>query len=500
MENNINGFQSKLCQLPTNKSLQITYVPNSDTIYYTYYVYKDSKLIRTVAIDNNKETIISLDSSGKFSIMVECYLQNGEIIRDKSCQYIVDKEKPLLLVGEENLTMVKGSKLDVMGDVVATDNIDGSLNTYVMTNVDELDFSSLGKKELTYTVSDRAGNMASQTVSINVVEDPILLFGFQSFLLIILIFILAYVVRYQRSLSLEKRIEKFSINPLVDDRTSIYDGVKNFFERLVESTKSIFEKSVFLTKLSKKYDKYTEIFDIKDGRELVVIKFLTAFVILFIAACSKAIQLKLMGFYEMWIPLVIGFFLPDLLFISKYKFHDKQMENDLLQAIVIMNNAFKSGRSITQAIYLVTTELSGPITKEFEKMHMEIQLGLGIDEVFRRFSKRIGLEEATYLTASLSIINKTGGNIIRVFDSIEKTLVNKKKLRLELNSLTGGSKIIVNVLFFVPLLFVLFVSVVSPDYFLPLFTNPFGILLLVFMILYYIIYIVCIKWIMKVRM
>ena len=34
-----------------------------------------------------------------------------------------------------------------------------------------------------------------------------------------------------------------------------------------------------------------------------------------------------------------------------------QIENDLLQAIIIMNNAFKSGRSITQAIELVTKEL-----------------------------------------------------------------------------------------------------------------------------------------------
>ena len=110
------------------------------------------------------------------------------------------------------------------------------------------------------------------------------------------------------------------------------------------------------------------------------------------------------------------------------------------------------------------------------------------------------MEEVTYLTASLSIINKTGGNIIRVFNSIEKTLVNKKKLRLELNSLTSGSKIIVNVLFFVPLLFVLFVGIVSPDYFMPFITNPFGILMLILIILLYIIYIIVIKQIMKVRM
>lgn len=500
MINNYIGFNTSSCNLPSNKNMQITYVPNEDTAYYTYHLYKNSVSVRTVTINGNRVSNIFLDSSGEYYVSVERYLTDGTMTSETSCKYIVDKEKPILSVGDETLTLIKGGSINVMGDVKATDNIDGNLNDYIVTNVDELNFDSIGKKQLIYTVSDRAGNSVSKSVYINVVEDPALLFVFQSVLLVILMFVAAYIIRYRRSLSLEKRIEKYSINQLIDDKSSDYDSIRGFFKRLINSLKPSFEKSVFLTKLSKRYEKYGEMFELKDGVDFVVVKFLTSLFLLFIAACAKAIQLKLIGFHEIWIPLCIGFVLPDLLFISKYKLHRKGMENDLLQAIVIMNNAFKSGRSITQAIYLVTTELTGPIAKEFEKMYMEINLGLGVEEVFRRFSKRVGLEEVTYLTASLSIINKTGGNIIRVFDSIEKTLVSKKKLRLELASLTGGSKIIVNVLFFVPVLFVLFVSMVSPDYFMPLFTNPFGILLMVFIILCYIIYIVCIKWIMKVRM
>ena len=142
-----------------------------------------------------------------------------------------------------------------------------------------------------------------------------------------------------------------------------------------------------------------------------------------------------------------------------------------------MNNAFKSGRSITQAIELVSHELDGPIKEEFRKMYLEISFGLSIDVVFKRFAERIQLEEITYLTASLTILNKTGGNIIKVFSSIEKSLFNKKKLKLELNSLTGGSKIIVMALFLVPILFMVFVSFINPDYFVPLYTTKIGLIL-----------------------
>ena len=494
------GFNTSNCNLPSNKNMQITYVPKEDTLYYTYHLYKNDNLVRTVTINERKVSNIFIDSTGKYYVKLERFLLDGTVQEETSCEYIIDKEKPILTVGDQVLTMTKGDTLDVMGGVRATDNIDGTITNYVVTNIDELNLTELGRKQLTYTVSDKAGNTVSKSVYINVTEDPAMLFVFQSILLIALMLIAAYIIRYRRSLTLEKRVEKFSISPLIDDKLSAYDNIRGFINRLINSFKPSFKKSVFLTKYSKRYEKYGEMFELKEEIDFVVIKFITSLLLLFVAAISKAIQLKLLGFHEIWIPLCIGFFLPDLLFISKQKLHRRNLENDLLQAIVIMNNAFKSGRSITQAIYLVTTELKGPIAKEFEKMYMEINLGLGVEEVFRRFSKRVGLEEVTYLTASLSIINKTGGNIIRVFDSIEKTLIDKKKLRLELASLTGGSKIIVNVLFFVPVLFVLFIAVLSPGYFTPLFTNPFGLLLLGFIVLCYILYIVCIKWIMKVRM
>lgn len=498
--NNSYGFNTEYCSMPANNNIKITYVPSSDIVYYTYNLYKNSNLVRTVTLDSGRLTNIFLDSTGKYYVSIEAHLQDGSVKTETSCEYIVDKEKPILTIGKENLTLIKGNTIDVMGNVSARDNIDGDITSFVVTNIDELDLKSLGKKKLTYTVSDKAGNTTVKSTYINVTEDPVMLFVLQGIVIVSLMFVLAYIIRYCRSLNLEKRIEKYSINPLIDDKDSIYDSIRRFFRKVIDSIKPTFNKSVFLTRLSKRYEKYIGLFEMNDAMDFVTVKFIFSILLLFIAACSKAVQFKLIGFYEIWIPLCIGFFLPDILFISKYKIYRNLLENDLLQAIVIMNNAFKSGRSITQAIILVSSELKGPIAKEFKKMAIEISLGLSVEEVFRRFSKRIDMEEVTYLTASLSIINKTGGNIIRVFNSIEKTLVNKKKLRLELNSLTSGSKIIVNVLFFVPLLFVLFVGIVSPDYFMPFITNPFGILMLVLIILLYIIYIIVIKQIMKVRM
>ncbi len=165
-----------------------------------------------------------------------------------------------------------------------------------------------------------------------------------------------------------------------------------------------------------------------------------------------------------------------------------------------MNNAFKSGHSIPQAIELVAEELDGDIHEEFERMRKELDMGLSTDEVFNRFATRVEIPEVTYINSSISVLNETGGNIVKVFSSIEKTLMNKKKLRLELKALTSSAKIVSYVLMLLPLLFILGISFVSPDYFLPLVTSPTGWLLLFVIMLVYLLYICIIKKIMKVRM
>ena len=227
---------------------------------------------------------------------------------------------------------------------------------------------------------------------------------------------------------------------------------------------------------------------------------MVAIFVLIITFFSKTVHFNVLQGYELIIPFLFGFILPNVLYKIKYRLYRNKLENDLLQAIIIMNNAFKSGRSITQAIELVTHELKGPICEEFKKMLLELNFGLSIETVFSRFSKRVDLEEVTYLTASLAILNKTGGNIIQVFSSIEKSLFNKKKLKLEMKSLTGASRMIVSILFLVPFLFIAFILIISPTYFNSLFTSTLGLIFVGIMIIIYLVYIWFVRKIMDVRM
>ena len=165
-----------------------------------------------------------------------------------------------------------------------------------------------------------------------------------------------------------------------------------------------------------------------------------------------------------------------------------------------MNNAFKAGMSIIQAIDLVHKELQGPISKEFKKISTELSYGIDIETAFKRFADRIKISEAVYLTSSLSVLNKTGGNIIKVFESVKKTMYSKKKLENELKSLTSSSRFIMWVLILVPVAFVIFIATINRGYFKPMFENPIGILITLLILIIYVMYIFTVRRIMKVRM
>lgn len=171
----------------------------------------------------------------------------------------------------------------------------------------------------------------------------------------------------------------------------------------------------------------------------------------------------------------------------------------MLRAVIVMNNAFKAGKSTLQAIEIASLDLPMPIAREFQKIYQDMSYGLSVDVAFGRFAKRVKLEEANYIASSLTILNKTGGNIIHVFSSIERTLFDKKKLESDLKNSTAASNLVVKVLMVIPIIFVLLIYVISPTYFEPLFSSTLGYMILLIIGLMFISYIYLLNKIMKVK-
>ncbi|MDD2490002.1 MAG: type II secretion system F family protein [Bacilli bacterium] len=332
-------------------------------------------------------------------------------------------------------------------------------------------------------------------------NDIELLF-FQLIIIFILIIILVALWSFNITIKLEKRINKYGINSLKNKPLSVLDKIYYYYQFLLNNFTNLLIKIKIFDQYSIKYAKYINFYDKKNKTPMyyVATKILFSVIFVLIKIVADIIEYRFTRIWEILLLVILGFYLPDLWLKYNNYLKRKKIEKDMLNAIIIMNNAFKSGLSIMQAIEIVKNELDGPIKEEFRKMYMELNYGLSLEVVFKRFSERVDIEEANYITSSLTILNKTGGNIIKVFSSIEKSLFSKRKLELELKSLTASSEAMIKTLLILPIIFTLIILVFNPNYFNSLLITEIGNLILIIIIAFYGLYAYFVRRILRVRM
>lgn len=323
----------------------------------------------------------------------------------------------------------------------------------------------------------------------------LLLVIIQSIIIVFLLIVIIYMIKYNQSITKEKRIRKYSIEPVKSEFPSASDKIKGKYKKIV----IILRKPVgkIFKRTSKRYEKY--VVGDEMAIDYVTNKLILATSFVLLATFALVLQKKVITGWEIIIYFFIGFFVLDIVFFQREKHRKKLIENEMLRAIIIMNNSFKSGKSTLQAVKIASLELPPPISLEFKKMYKEMVYGLSIDAVFERFSKRINIEEVKYVASSLIVLNKTGGNIIKVFSSIERTLYERKKLQEEKKNLTVSSNLVVKVLLIVPFVFVLIIYILNPSYFDPLFESTLGYLILGVIIIMFSLYIWFLEKIVKVK-
>jgi len=329
------------------------------------------------------------------------------------------------------------------------------------------------------------------------VEHNLLVIMIQILLVFFIIAIITFFIRLNDTIKLEKRIARYSIKGTRNKIEKSYldmvvDGYRTFVKKQRKKIMKLFPN------LIRRYDKY-----VTDGEvravDYVTHKIVISGVFILLTIIAMVLQGKFITIFQFFVSMILGFYILDIILIIVNIFKKKKIENDMLRAIIIMNNAFKSGKSTIQAVEIASLKLSKPISSEFKRMHQEMKYGLAVEVVFDRFAKRMNLEEAEYLSSSLTILNRTGGNIVNVFNSIEKTLFDKMKLKEDLKNSTTVSNLLVKILLVVPIVIVAAIYLLNPNYFDPFFESTTGYVLMALVILLFIVYAYLLQKIVKVE-
>ena len=328
-------------------------------------------------------------------------------------------------------------------------------------------------------------------------EKSIVVITIQVLLIFSLIAVITFFIRLNDTIKLEKRIARYSIKNSRNKKEKSYfdifvDGYIGFVKKQRKKISKLFPN------LIRRYDKYVTDGEIR-ASDYVTHKIVISGLFILLTIVAMVLQGKFITLFQFFASMIIGFYILDLVLIFFNMFKKKKIENDMLRAIMIMNNAFKSGKSTIQAVEIASLKLSKPISSEFKRMHQEMKYGMAVEVVFDRFAKRMNIEEAEYLSSSLTILNRTGGNIVNVFNSIEKTLFDKMKLKEDLKNSTTVSNLLVKILLAAPIFIVFTIYLLNPNYFDPFFESVTGYILLAIVFILFIIYALLLQKIVKVE-
>ena len=320
-----------------------------------------------------------------------------------------------------------------------------------------------------------------------------------SIIILLLVIVIYKFLKIRVSIRIANRIDKFALKVPSKNEPTIGDDLNSEVFALISKISNILSKSAYFTKRANKYDRYSAIkknpnykFDVYSIKILIGI--LVFLVYMITSVLNRNFELPLGLVF-----LILGYFVTDIYLEVLNQIRIKNIESDLLKAIIIMNNAFKSGLNISNALDVVITDLDGPVRDEFILIKKDLASGIDTSEAFNRFYKRVKLDDAQYISSSLSILNVTGGNITYMFSNIEEALTNKKKLKDELKAMTASSLLVYRVLTFMPFILIFIILMLNKSYFNPLFNNIFGVVAIILALILYTVYIFIIRKILKVE-
>jgi tight adherence protein B len=176
--------------------------------------------------------------------------------------------------------------------------------------------------------------------------------------------------------------------------------------------------------------------------------------------------------------LAFALCLPYLLLLRARGKRLLQLEAQLPEAADFLARALRAGHSFANVMQMVGAELPEPIGGEFRAAYEEIHYGVPMNEALHNLATRVPLTDLRYLVIAVLIQRESGGNLAEVLGSISRIIRERLKLLGQIRVMSAEGVMSAWVLGLLPVVMLLVMSVINPDYISILWTDPTGVRLL----------------------
>ena len=152
----------------------------------------------------------------------------------------------------------------------------------------------------------------------------------------------------------------------------------------------------------------------------------------------------------------------------------KRFTADFPDAMDIVVRGIKSGMPVHDSLRIIGQESSEPLGGEFRRLTEALGMGVGMDNALERMFARMPTQEVRFFAIVLAIQAKTGGNLAEALSNLSTVIRARKLMREKIKALSGEAVASAIIIGSLPPGVIALISITSPAYMAPMFTDPRG--------------------------
>jgi tight adherence protein B len=175
---------------------------------------------------------------------------------------------------------------------------------------------------------------------------------------------------------------------------------------------------------------------------------------------------------------VVAFMVPAFWVRMRINRRVRAINAQLAETVTLIANGLRAGFAFAQGVDVATKRMGPPISTEFNRMLLDVNLGASTEEALRAMNERVGSEDMDMVITAILIQRNTGGNLAEVLESVTSTMRDRERIRGEINTLTASQRFTGWVLCAWPLVIALGFFAIAPSVTSLLWTTEAGRVLL----------------------
>jgi tight adherence protein B len=147
-------------------------------------------------------------------------------------------------------------------------------------------------------------------------------------------------------------------------------------------------------------------------------------------------------------------------------------------AMDIIVRGIKSGLPVHDCLKIIGRETAEPLAGEFRRLVESIGMGVTLDQSLEKLGERMPTAEVRFFSIVMNIQQKTGGNLAEALNNLSTVLRSRKLMREKVKALSAEATSSAAIIGCLPPGVVLLITVWTPSYMAPMFTDHRGWLML----------------------